>query len=307
MTEVSSASGPEPAAPPSMSLLEGIVREVRPKQWAKNGLVFVAPGAAGILTTRYGFFHAVVAFCVFSLAAGATYLVNDVLDVEADRHHPRKRHRPIAAGVVPVPLALVLAAVFAVTAIAVAFWRRPQFGLVVVLYIVLTTLYSSYLKHQPVLDVMGLSSGFILRLLGGAYAVSVAVSDWFLIISCFGALFIATCKREAEKREMGESESETRKLLADYSTQYLSFLKTVATAVVVIAYCLFAVDKAHQDTSIAVWIELSIIPFVVAILRYALLVDQGKGSAPEDVLLGDRQMQLLGVLWAVFMGLSIYG
>lgn len=306
MTEAPETTDPD-APVRSMSLLEGIVREVRPKQWAKNGLVFVAPGAAGVLTSRYGIFHAVLAFCVFSLAAGATYIVNDLLDVEADRRHPRKRHRPIAAGVVPVPLAIGLALVFGAAAVAIGFLRTPQFGLVVTIYIVLTTLYSIFLKHQPVLDVMGLSSGFILRLLGGAYAVQVAVSDWFLIISCFGALFIAVCKRSAEKKEMGLAEAETRKLLAEYSPEYLGFLKAVATGVVLIAYCQFAVERASEEKDVALWLLLSIIPFVVAILRYALLVDQGKGSAPEDVLLGDRQMQVLGLLWAVLMGISVYG
>jgi decaprenyl-phosphate phosphoribosyltransferase len=296
----------EPATRP-MSLVEGVIREVRPKQWAKNGLVFVAPGAAGVLSTRWGFFHALLAFCVFSLAAGATYIVNDLLDVEADRHHPRKRHRPIAAGVVPVPLAVALAAVFAVAAVAIGFARTSEFGLVVTIYIVLTTLYSVFLKHQPVLDVMGLSSGFILRLLGGAYAVQVAISDWFLIISCFGALFIAVCKRAAEKKEMGQAESETRRLLAEYSPEYLGYLKSVATGVVLIAYCQFAVERASEHQDVAIWTLLSIIPFVIAILRYALLVDHGKGSAPEDVLLGDRQMQLLGLAWAVLMGISVYG
>ncbi len=306
MTDAPETTDPD-APVRSMSLLEGIVREVRPKQWAKNGLVFVAPGAAGVLTSRYGIFHAVLAFCVFSLAAGATYLVNDLLDVEADRRHPRKRHRPIAAGVIPIPLAVGLAVVFGAAAVAIGFLRTPQFGLVVTIYIVLTTLYSVFLKHQPVLDVMGLSSGFILRLLGGAYAVQVAVSDWFLIISCFGALFIAVCKRSAEKKEMGHAESETRKLLAEYSPEYLGFLKSVATGVVLIAYCQFAVERAAEEKDVAIWLLLSIIPFVVAILRYALLVDQGKGSAPEDVLLGDRQMQVFGLVWAVLMGISVYG
>lgn len=283
----------------------GVVREVRPKQWTKNVLVFVAPGAAGVLLEPTTFAHAVFAFCVFSMAAGGTYLINDLLDVEADRRHPTKRNRPIAAGIVPEPLAWFLAVTFICTSVLLAVWRTWQFGLIVGLYVVLTTLYSVWMKHEPVLDLIGLASGFILRLLGGAYATQVPISDWFLIISCFGALFIATGKRLAEKKEMGD-EVTTRPILAQYSLGYLEFLKSVSAGVVVIAYCLFAVERAREFPHAAAWVELSIIPFLVAILRYAWLNDQGQGSAPEDVLFADRQLQVFGLMWAILMGVSVY-
>jgi len=298
-------SGAELLDPPNASLIKGIVKEVRPKQWAKNVLVFIAPGAAGTLLHPVTLVRAVFAFCVFCMAAGGTYIINDLLDVEADRKHPKKRNRPIAAGIIPEPLAWALAAVFIVGAVALALWRNWQFSLIVLLYVILTTLYSTWMKHEPVLDLIGLASGFILRLLGGAYATEVSISSWFLIISCFGALFIATGKRMAEKMEMGDS-AETRPILAAYSVGYLEFLKAVSSGVVLVAYCLFAVERAHEHPASAVWVELSIIPFLVAILRYAWLNDQGKGSAPEDVLLGDRQMQIFGVLWAILMAVSVY-
>ena len=287
------------------SLIRGVVKEVRPKQWAKNVLVFVAPGAAGVLLKSYPAFHAVFAFCVFSMAAGGTYLINDLLDVEADRLHPKKRFRPIAAGTVPESLAWVLAAVLILGSVALGLWRNWQFGMIVGLYVVLTTLYSVWMKHQPVLDLIGLSSGFILRLLGGAKATEVRISSWFLIISCFGALFIATGKRLAEKREMGDDTS-TRPILAKYTVEYLQYLKSVSTAGVLLAYCLFAVERSNQHGPSSPWIELSIIPFLVAILRYAWLNDQGQGSAPEDVLFADRQMQFFGLLWAILMAVSVY-
>lgn len=301
MTDRSPAA---PVTPPS--LVRGIVRAVRPKQWAKNVLVFVAPGAAGVLTHRNSLIYAVFAFCTFSLAAGGTYLLNDVMDVESDRRHPTKRFRPIAAGIVPIPLASALGVVFICGAFALALWRTWQFGLIVGLYVVLTSLYSAMLKHQAVLDLVGLASGFILRLLGGAKAVEVAISDWFLIISCFGALFIATCKRQAERRELGEESSSLRATLGIYTDQYLNFLKAVSAGVVLVAYCEFALERAHEHPPAAVWVELSIIPFLIAFFRYALLVEQGHGSAPEEVILGDRQLQIIGVVWAVLMGLSVY-
>ncbi len=287
------------------ALARGIVRSVRPKQWAKNVLVFVAPGAAGVLLKPHSLLQACWAFVVFSMAAGSCYLLNDVLDVEPDRRHPRKSKRPIAAGIVPIPVALLLSIVFGLGAVGLAVWRTPKFGLIIALYLVLTTLYSSYLKHQPVLDIVGLSSGFVLRLLGGGYATDVAITDWFLVISAFGAMFIATCKRQAEKKEMGSS-TDTRAALAMYSEGFLDYMKAVTSGLVLIAYCLFAVQRAKEHPPAALWVMLSILPFVVAILRYALLVDQGKGSAPEDVLIGDRQMQILGLVYAGLMAVNVY-
>jgi decaprenyl-phosphate phosphoribosyltransferase len=288
------------------SLIPGLVKAVRPKQWAKNALVFIAPGAAGVLARPRPFTQAVFAFCIFSMAAGGTYLLNDVMDVESDRRHPTKRFRPIAAGIVPVPLALVLAPVCIVVAVLLGLWRNWQFGLIVGLYVVLTTLYSLWLKHQPVLDLVGLSSGFILRLLGGAKATEVPISNWFIIISCFGALFIATAKRQAERRELGDESASLRVTLAVYTDAYLNFLKAVSAGVVLVAYVEFALERADQHPPAAVWVQLSIVPFIVAILRYALLVEQGQGSAPEELLLSDRQMQVIGLVWAVLMGLSVY-
>jgi decaprenyl-phosphate phosphoribosyltransferase len=300
----------------TVGLTRGLIRACRPKQWAKNGLVFIAPGAAGVLTHWIPLLHAIAAFVLFSMASAGTYLINDILDVESDRRHPTKRNRPIAAGVVPVPIAWGAAVVLIGTSVAFALLRDWQFGLVIGLYVVLTTIYSTWMKHQPVLDLVGLSAGFILRLLGGAYATQVPISDWFLIISCFGALFIATCKRQAERMELGPDAGSIRPTLAVYSDQYLNYLKSVSTAAVLISYCLFAVDRAHQyvnpphhvlpSHAAATWIEISILPFIVAILRYALLVDQGKGSAPEEVVMTDRVLQIVGLVWVALVGVSVY-
>jgi decaprenyl-phosphate phosphoribosyltransferase len=290
-------------APPS--LLLGMVKACRPKQWAKNVLVFVAPAAAGVITEPYRLRLTVIGFIAFCMVSSATYLLNDILDVESDRKHPTKCNRPIAAGVVPVPLAVLMAVVLFVGGLGVAFIDNWQLTLVVATYAVLTTTYSLFLKAIPVLDLVILSAGFILRLLGGAYAAEVPVSDWFLIISLFGSLFIAAAKRFAEKQELGDRAAELRPTLGEYSLQYLGFLRAVSVAALVMSYCLWAVERAHIDDA-SPWAQLSIIPFLIAVLRYALLVDQGKGSAPEDVILHDRQMQIMGVIWAVVLAIGIY-
>ena len=298
-------------APRGGGLVLGLVRACRPKQWAKNVLVFVAPAAAGVIDEPYVLRLTLVGFVAFCLVSSATYLVNDVLDVESDRRHPTKCRRPIAAGVVPVPVALVAAAVLFGVGVGLALTSNVQLALTVATYAVLTTTYSIALKGIAVLDLVILSAGFILRLLGGAYAAEVDVSDWFLLISLFGSLFIAAAKRYAEKRELGDQAAELRPTLGQYSMEYLGFLRSVSVAALVMSYCLWAVERAHGDpaaglSSASPWAQLSIVPFLIAILRYALLVDQGKGSAPEDVILHDRMMQVMGVLWALILMIGIY-
>ncbi|HMS14102.1 MAG TPA: decaprenyl-phosphate phosphoribosyltransferase [Microthrixaceae bacterium] len=298
-----------------MSLAAGMVKACRPKQWAKNVLVVVAPAAAMVYIDRtpdgiefrwWAVARTLVAFAAFSMVASATYLVNDSVDAESDRRHPTKRNRPIAAGVVSIPLAAAMAIVLALGGFGLALSRNWQFCVVVAIYAVQTTLYSFWLKNEPVLDLVALSSGFILRLVGGAYALQVEVSPWFFIISCFGSLFIAVGKRLAEKRELGENHGSIRKTLAIYTEPYLRLLQGIAATIVIMAYVMWAFEKARLDPSSAVWMEVSILPFLVAILRYGLLVELGKGSAPEDVLAADRQMQLMGALWVVLVGVGFY-
>jgi decaprenyl-phosphate phosphoribosyltransferase len=288
-----------------------MIKACRPKQWAKNVLVFVAPAAAGVINEASILAHTFVGFVAFCMVSSATYLLNDILDVESDRRHPTKCRRPIAAGVVPVPLAVAMAAVLFVAGVGLAWFDNWQLALVVAGYAVLTTTYSLFLKTIPVLDLVILSAGFILRLLGGAFAADVPVSDWFLLISLFGSLFIAAAKRFAEKQELGDQAAELRPTLGEYSVEYLGLLRSVSIAALVMSYSLWAVERADGDpvaglASASPWAQLSIVPFLIAVLRYALLVDQGKGAAPEDVILHDRQMQIMGVLWAVLVMIGIY-
>ncbi|MFZ4517024.1 MAG: decaprenyl-phosphate phosphoribosyltransferase [Microthrixaceae bacterium] len=283
-----------------------MVKACRPKQWAKNVLVFVAPAAAGVLTTWYYLRLTVLGFVAFCMVSSATYLLNDVLDVDSDRRHPTKRNRPIASGAVPVPLAIVMAVVLFLGGVALALTINITLAGVVAGYAVLTTAYSMWLKQIPVMDLVILSSGFILRLLGGAYAAGVEVSEWFLLVSLFGSLFIAAAKRFAEKKELGEEAAALRPTLGAYSVEYLGLVRAAAAAAVMMSFCQWAVESGKTDRFATPWVQLSIIPFVIAILRYALLVDQGKGSAPEEVLSEDRTMQLMGVMLVVFLFLAVY-
>jgi len=309
-----------------MGLAKGLLKACRPKQWAKNALVFIAPAAGNAFVFRgphgleFGgraLLQTLLAFVAFSMVASSTYLINDSVDVESDRRHPTKRNRPIAAGIISVRLAVSMSIVLLAGGLGLALWRNWQFCVVVGLYAVQTTLYSFWLKKEPVLDVVALSGGFILRLLGGAYAVDVGISKWFFIISCFGALFIAVGKRLAEKRELGDRTEGIRRTLGIYTENYLRFLQAVSAGIVLVGYMEWAFEKAEkpgtgrllgQTTSTpgAVWFLVSILPFLVAILRYGLLVELGKGSAPEELLLSDRQLQIVGLVWAVLVGIGFY-
>jgi decaprenyl-phosphate phosphoribosyltransferase len=283
-----------------------LLKACRPKQWAKNVLVFVAPAAAGVLTQSLELRLTLQGFVAFCLVSSATYLLNDVLDVESDRRHPKKRLRPIASGAVPIPAAIATAVVLFIAGVALAAFTNWTLAGIVAGYAVLTTAYSLFLKQVAVLDLVILSAGFILRLLGGAYAAGVEVSEWFLLVSLFGSLFIAGAKRFAEKQELGDEAAALRPTLGAYSVEYLGFVRSVAAAAVMICYCQWAVESGDSGRYATPWVQLSIIPFVIAILRYALLVDHGEGSAPEEVLSSDRQMQLMGGLLVVCLFLAVY-
>jgi decaprenyl-phosphate phosphoribosyltransferase len=270
--------------------------EARPKQWVKNLLVFAAPIAAGALDAE-DVARALGAFACFCLAASGTYYLNDAADADADRMHPTKRLRPIAAGEIRLGLARVLGAGAIVASVVLALLIDPNLAIVVGAYVALTTTYSLWLKHQAVLDVVAVAAGFVLRAIGGAAAVDVPISNWFFIVACFGSLLMVVGKRRAEADEMGAGAAEFRPTLGIYPREYLSQLQTVSTSVVLVGYCIWAFEKAAGSSVSVPWFQLSIVPFVVAVLRYGLLLDTGHGGAPEDVVLRDRPLQVAGLVW----------
>lgn len=289
------------------SIAGGLVRLARPKQWAKNLLVFVAPGAAGVLDQSPEFFEALAALVCFCLAASGTYFLNDIHDAAADRRHPTKRHRPIASGIVPVGLATAIAIALLVAAVGLGFAVRPELGITVAAYCALTTAYSVWLKHVAVVDLVAVSAGFVLRAIAGAAATDVPISDWFFIVASFGSLFMVSGKRGAEAAELGEDEArEVRPSLASYTAEYVAYLRSVSSSAVLVAYCLWAFEKAAETDASVPWYQLSIVPFALGILRYAMVLDQGRGSAPEEIVLSDRALQVIGLVWVAVFGLGVY-
>jgi decaprenyl-phosphate phosphoribosyltransferase len=290
---------------PARSLPAALVATARPKQWVKNVLVFAAPAAAGVLSEGYAIFDTIVAFVAFCLAASGTYFLNDAFDVEADRLHARKRFRPVAAGDVPVRTAQLSGVVLILAGIGVGFLTGWKLPVVITTYIVFTTTYSAWLKHVAVVDLGMVAAGFVLRLIGGAVAVDVPISVWFFIVGSFGSLFMVAGKRHAEHLDLGVERAGHRPTLSEYSLEYLGYVRSVASGVAMVGYCLWAFEKSSGLAGVP-WYELSIVPFVLAILRYALLVERGEGGAPEEIVLHDRPLQVMGVLWALTAGIGLY-
>jgi decaprenyl-phosphate phosphoribosyltransferase len=298
------AEGLKTAAPPR-PVVRGLVRAMRPKQWLKNLLVVAAPGAAGVLFESDVIGNVALAFVAFCLVSSGTYLLNDARDVEADRIHPRKRSRPIADGTVSVGLAVTAGVVLIAAGLAISALVRLELLIVVASYIVLTTSYTLWLKQVAVVDIVAIASGFIMRAVAGGAAADVPLSRWFIIVASFGSLFIVAGKRHGEHIDLGDDGEAVRSTLGAYSRDYLKHVWTMASGVTIAAYCLWAFEIAPRDSDVPLY-ELSIVPFVTFMLRYAMLLEAGHGEAPEDVVLGDRVLLALGALWIALFGAGVY-
>jgi decaprenyl-phosphate phosphoribosyltransferase len=291
---------------PPGNLITGLIKAVRPRQWVKNVLVLAAPLAALGGPVRYDYtavlIQVSVAFVVFSIGASAVYLINDVRDVEADRQHPTKRFRPIAAGVVPEWLAYGLAAVLAVASLGLAWWLTPNLAVVMAVYIGMQLAYCFGLKHQAVLDICIVSSAYLIRAIAGGVATGIPLSQWFLLTAAFGSLFMTAGKRYAELQLAERTGAAIRKSLESYTSTYLRFVWTMSATAVVLCYGLWGFVRDHHSGS---WFAISMVPWTIAILRYAVDVDGGLAGAPEDIALRDRVLQLLALAWIATIGAAV--
>ena len=286
-------------------VVRGVVKTMRPRQWVKNVLVFAAPFVGGDLLAPGIVADLLIAFAAFSLAASGIYLVNDANDVAADRAHPTKRFRPIAAGVVPPRLAIAVAVVLLLSAAGLALLASPQLVIVLVVYIAVQLSYCFWLKHQPVLDICIVASGFLLRAIAGGAATGIPLSQWFLLVAGFGSLFMVAGKRYAEMMLAERTGARIRKALESYTPSYLRFVWALSATVLITTYCLWAFDIGVEQHN-TVWSVISIVPFVVAVLRYAVDVDSGNGGEPEEIALGDRVLQVLALVWVGMLTLAVY-
>src|SRR3954462_8729992 len=309
LTNVAAPGASTRSAPASghRSLLTSLVISLRPSQWTKNLLVF----AALIFAVRLFDLSAVVAaseaFVIFCALSGVVYLVNDVMDRESDRRHPLKKRRPIAAGTLPVPVAIGAAAAIAVLAVGAAFLLGWRFGAVATFYVVLQVLYSGPLKHFVIIDVLTIAIGFALRAIAGAVALDVQVTHWLFVCSILLALFIALAKRRHELVLLAEDAISHRPILGEYSAYLLDQMIAVVTASTLIAYIFYTISPETEQKFGTSWLGLTI-PFpIYGIFRYLYLVHRREGGgSPSDLLLNDRPLLACVTLWVVAVVLIVY-
>lgn len=278
--------------------LPAVVRAMRPLQWTKNALVFAAVVFADRADDAESVVRSVGAALVFCAISSAIYLINDVRDIEQDRHHPKKRFRPIAAGELAPNMAMVIAAMLLITGLVCAVAIRPAFGIVILGYIALMIAYSYGLKRLVVIDVFAISAGFVLRAAGGAIAISVPISPWLYLCTMLGALFIGFGKRRNELATLEHLAGRHRANLDAYSLPMLDQIIGIVSSATVMTYSLYTFDAPAVPANHAMMLT---IPFVLyALFRYLYLIYRRQlGGSPEVLLVTDRPLLLCIVGWAL--------
>ena len=287
----------------TLGVARGLVRAARPRQWVKNGFVFVPAAFGGALLTHLG--PVVLAAVAFSLAASGLYLVNDVRDRESDRLNERTRRRPIASGQVSVPIATVTGVLLMVVGTGLAVLISWKTAAIVGTYVVCTLAYTFGLKRMVIVDVMLLAAGFVLRLWGGAAAADVQASTWLLLCMLFLALFLGFGKRRHDLLTLKEGAGAHRSVLNEYTPAILNQFLVATMVSTMLSYALYVFTSVQAAAHRGL---LLTIPFAVfGVFRYLLVTEvHAQGGAPEDLLLSDRPLQLATLGWIVIAVLSLY-
>jgi decaprenyl-phosphate phosphoribosyltransferase len=293
---VAARPAPRPRPAPGFAVW---TRAVRVRQWPKNLLIFGAAIAGGVLL-RPGVLErtslAALAFCL--LSAGA-YLLNDVHDAGEDRRHPIKRHRPIASGAIAPARAAAVGLALIICGLVLAAAQSAELLAVAGAYAMLNFAYTGWLRRIAIADIAAIAAAFVLRAGAGGVAAGIPMSRWFLVVVSFSALFVAAGKRYSEY--LDPSARRSRTVLGEYNADFLLTVIGAGCAVALGAYCLWA----FQGHAALAWREATVVPFTIALLRYALLVTSGRAAAPEEVLLGDRFIQVVGVAWVLTFSLGL--
>jgi 4-hydroxybenzoate polyprenyltransferase len=295
-----------------LSQLRYLLKAMRPRQWPKAGIVFLAlifsvgqeyhiddPGSWIPLLLK-----SLAAFVCFCMVSSADYLVNDVSDIESDRAHPTKRNRPIPAGLLPIPTAWTAAAVLFVAGNAIGFAIDWRLGLVILAYSVMMLAYTYALKHIVIIDLFVIAAGFVLRAMAGAFAIDVPISPWLYVVTALGALFLGINKRRAELELLESGAKSHRKILDDYTIPLLDQMGAIVTGALLIAYGLYTFTAENLPANHSMMLT---IPFVLyGIFRYMYLVNvKREGGAPEEILLKDVPIMLTAIGWVVTAGIIL--
>jgi len=285
-------------------MLKALLKTMRPRQWIKNGFIFFALIFDRQLFMTEPFLRTVVGFFLFCLVSSAVYLFNDIADVEADRNHPEKKNRPIASGKLPIRVAWMSALLLAFVAIPLGYWLSPYFALILAAYLVINLLYSRWLKHVSILDVLIISSGFVLRVAAGValiYPVE-RFSPWLYMITILFSLYVGLGKRRAELNLLAQGASAHRRVFEGYTLPLLDQYITIVSGMTIVAYSLYTFSAPNLPENHSMMLT---IPFVVyGIFRYLQLIQIGHAAgSPDEVALKDRPLQITVLLW----GLAVIG
>ena len=281
------------------SVFRASVLALRPKQWVKNLLLFVAPFAAGRITTPEIFFS-IIGFFAFSMASSAGYILNDLSDLEIDRKHPKKKSRPFASGILSVRIGFLIIGVLVLILLTLLCQLPYLFAVVVFVYTLNTLLYTRVLKHIPVLEMFAVAFGFVLRLIAGGVVINLAISEWFLLVSGFGALFVVAQKRLAEKKHADFQD--VRQVVKEYNSEFLYSSTAISVAVCVTSYCFWAFRQSINPF----WFQMSVIPFVMALFQYRWISERDGIEAPEDAMLRDAHFLILALICVISLSIGIY-
>jgi 4-hydroxybenzoate polyprenyltransferase len=298
-----------------MTRLRAIIQLIRPAHWSKNLVLFAAvlfSPAKVVLANPQVLLAAFEAFLAFCLVSGAVYAFNDVLDLAADRHHPRKRNRPLPSGRISVAGAVMVAAAFAAVGLLWAFLLSTRFGVIVTAYLVTNIVYSAGLKRMVILDVLLLSAGFVYRAIGGVAIVekfldNIYLSYWLILCAFLLSLFLALAKRRREIALLGDAAAAHRASLADYSLQLIDQVLAALTGATLVSYSLYTISDdtlAHYGTRDLFWT----IPFVAyGLFRYLYLIyNRSEGGDPAGLLLRDRPTLINVALWVMVTAVIVY-
>ncbi len=307
----------------SRRILWGIIREVRPRQWIKNGAVFAGLVFSGGLENNFAVTTAFKAFLIFCAATSSAYILNDIFDIERDRQHPFKKNRPIASGLVPLPIAIIIAILLVLLALQQAFQITPSFFFAVAGYMILQIMYSSFLKNVILLDVMTIAAGFVLRIYAGVWAIGAHLNVWFLLTITSFALFIAIGKRRSELTLLQHHVSKTRETLLHYPESLLDILTAMFANSTWLAYAFFSflqppilarpkvlnflTNFSFQRPGEGKYLMATVPIVIYGVMRYLYIIYEKKeGESPERVLLTDRPLLIAVILWLVMVVGIIY-
>jgi len=287
-------------------MFKALLRTTRPKQWTKNGFIFAALVFDGQLTNPGAVTITLAGFVVFCLLSSTVYIINDLIDLKADQQHPKKRNRPIPAGELPVRVAWIAAISLIILVIPLSFLLTTQFAIIALFYLGLNLVYSTRLKHEPILDVLILAGLYVLRVGAGVALIDVArFSPWLYVSTIFLALFLGVGKRRAELNLLAGESNSQRPVLEGYSLPLLDQLITIVSSISILTYSIYSFSAENLPSNHAMMLT---IPFVIyGIFRYLYLLQvKHSGEAPEDVLLTDRPLQLTLVFWGIAILLIMY-